>query len=648
MKKYLLGIVVILIFWSCNDSYLEKYPLDSLTEKTAFVTAENFRTFSWSFYGALTISTGSTSTERFYRHYNVQQGLYNGDFLAGYLGWRNKNVDGNQMRTQLKVTGASGNGWDFTEIRRCNLMLQNIDGSQMSEADKEHYRSVGYFFRAFSYYELISRFGDVPWIDQVIQENDTDIIYGSRTPRKEVADHLMADLQWAETHIKPTGDGANSINTDVVRALMSRFFLFEGTWRKYHGLGDADKYLDECIRVSQLLATKYPSVSNNYDALLNSLDLSKHPGMILYKQYEAAQITHNTNRYEKSAALSYDMPHCTVENYLCSDGRPVSTSTVYQGDKSMFKEFRNRDYRLLATVVPPYSLRKRIVGGKVGPDYSDASPAVYNPQGYYSGDADVTDNMEFNEVLKTAFPGTTKRVPSLWLDGSSGAYNSPNIIDVGVPQIGSYSGYTLWKNYNTFDDMDAGQVTDKPIFWIEEVLLNLAEASWEKNQFTQAIADATINKLRPRAGVSNMVIADIDAGFDTNRDQTVDPVLWEIRRERQSELMGMGFGFQDIRRWKKGPWYVNRPQTGVYVTRANWKSLDANGNVTENNAPNWANATTLPLVNKDFTVATDAGYVKRFDDPTKIGKGWLDKYYLEWIPTNQIVLNPNIIQNPGW
>jgi starch-binding outer membrane protein, SusD/RagB family len=173
MKKYLFGIVAILAIWSCNNSYLEKYPLDSLTEETAFVTADNFRTFSWSFYGALTNSG--------YRTYDIQQGNNSGDFLAGYLGWRNKTVDGNQMRTQLKVTGATGNGWSFSEIRRCNLMLQNIDGSKMSQADKDHYRSVGYFFRAYQYYELISRFGDVPWINQVVQEGYRNYLWGENT-----------------------------------------------------------------------------------------------------------------------------------------------------------------------------------------------------------------------------------------------------------------------------------------------------------------------------------------------------------------------------------------------------------------------------------------------------------------------------------
>ena len=58
---------------------------------------------------------------------------------------------------------------------------------------------------------------------------------------------------------------------------------------------------------------------------------------------------------------------------------------------------------------------------------------------------------------------------------------------------------------------------DKPVFKIEEVLLNYAEAMFETNQFTQTIADETINKLRKRAGVADMVVAQIDGNFDSKR-----------------------------------------------------------------------------------------------------------------------------------
>lgn len=66
---------------------------------------------------------------------------------------------------------------------------------------------------------------------------------------------------------------------------------------------------------------------------------------------------------------------------------------------------------------------------------------------------------------------------------------------------------------------------DKPVFKIEEVLLNYAEAMFETNQFTQTIADETINKLRKRAGVADMVVAQID-GYICSE-------TWKILSERK-------------------------------------------------------------------------------------------------------------------
>lgn len=97
--------------------------------------------------------------------------------------------------------------------------------------------------------------------------------------------------------------------------------------------------------------------------------------------------------------------------------------------------------------------------------------------------------------------------------------------------------------------------------------MNYAEAAWELGLFDQTVADKTINLLRDRAGVSPMNVSMITSDFDPMRDKgnapwwtgkggkfgnyEVDPVLWEIRRERQIELFGEGFGFYDIRRWAK-------------------------------------------------------------------------------------------------
>ncbi|MDC7185300.1 RagB/SusD family nutrient uptake outer membrane protein, partial [Phocaeicola massiliensis] len=121
-----------------------------------------------------------------------------------------------------------------------------------------------------------------------------------------------------------------------------------------------------------------------------------------------------------------------------------------------------------------------------------------------------------------------------------------------------------------------------------------------------------------------------DAGVE------VDPVLWEIRRERIIELMGEGFGFYDIRRWRMAPWFLNRPATGIWMSKADALS---NNMTLYNPETGYSDGTSGTM---------SEGYLYLFNDPLKEGKGWLEKYYLYQVPTTEILLNPSLEQNPGW
>ena len=157
-------------------------------------------------------------------------------------------------------------------------------------------------------------------------------------------------------------------------------------------------------------------------------------------------------------------------------------------------------------------------------------------------------------------------------------------------------------------------------------MLNYAEAMCELGKFDQTIADLTINKLRPRVNVAPMKVAEITDAFDPNRDQTVPALLWEIRRERSVELLGENFAFDDLRRWKKGT-YLDKEMTGCYV-----KNADFNNTL---HIQGYAN--TDASANKE-------GYVIYRQQP----KGFLDHYYLYPIPIKELVLNPQLKQNPGY
>ncbi|MCH5598387.1 RagB/SusD family nutrient uptake outer membrane protein [Niabella ginsengisoli] len=271
----------------------------------------------------------------------------------------------------------------------------------------------------------------------------------------------------------------------------------------------------------------------------------------------------------------------------------------------MFAEFRNRDRRLYFTVAPPYKVA-----------------IVRQPEWRNTG---VAADAEYIELMKT-IGGTNKQLPmqqwsKTWTTGST-ISQSPHfrLFNGGQAQMITELGYLCWKYYNRLPlDNGNNSSNDAPIFRIEEVLLNYAELMFELGQFNQGVADITINKLRARANMPALQVAEVGGGFDTKRDADVQPLLWEIRRERRVELMAEGFRFNDLKRWKKGT-YLNKQPLGVSVRNADYGNrLKIYGGGAQ-------------------------GYVQYFDQPA----GWLDKYYLEPLPTQDLALNKQLEQNPDY
>ncbi len=638
--KYLLILLMVMPLLSCNDGFLEKMPKTDLTENNAFTSYDNFKSFMWPCYAIFTDGTIGTSLASWGEH-----GQYRSDMDAGYL--ESKYSTGfNRFAFQTVASVASGNGWSFSNyIRRTNIMLSHLSNNNMTVAERNHWRAVAYFFHSYWYVELVNRFGDVPWVNTVLQAND-NAAYGPRINRRTVTDSIMARLKWAENNIGDfkAKDGVNTIDRECILALISRFALREATWQKYHELGDYESLLRECVRASELLMNEYPILykgtdgqpAAGYGEMWTTDDLSKIPGVILYKQYVPDLSQHDMSYIERTSSHYVEMNKNTVNLFLMKNGRPVSNvASGYHGDKTMYDEFRDRDPRLYHNVLPPY----KVAAGQGSEGYRT----------WHFTD-NVTDREYINIMGKNescSNPGVgMKRLP----DQNWGANLVPEIPRLGTGSfVSCRSGYYFWKNTDNWEknfNNGALNVSDKPIFKIEEVLLNEAEAKYELGEFDQSIADRTINKLRDRSGVAHMVVTDIDDSFDPARGRwypkgdekgkLVEPVLWEIRRERIVELMGEGFGFYDVRRWRMAPWFLNRPTIGIHTTKALAKSA---GLTLYNEKTGTSDGNSGKL--------TD-GNVFLFNNPVAEGKGWLEKYYLYQIPTTEMVLNSQLKQNPGW
>jgi len=479
--------------------------------------------------------------------------------------------------TQFPTSTASSNAdWSFSNIRKANIMLERIDGVSMPDEAKNHWKGVARFFRAFQYFKLVQTFGGVPFYNQSLDIEDTTAIYKARDSHQLVMDSVLADINFAVANIRQK-DLDNTVNKDVALALKSRIALFEGTYRKYHtelSLPDAEKYLQEAKSAAEILVNSSAYTLNpNYQTIYNSDNLAGNKEIILYKRYESGLLQHSLIAYNYSSTAMNGLSKSAVESYVADDGLPINLSPRYQGDADIFKVVTNRDKRLKLTIDTTYL--------------------------YYIGH------------VKNSLTSSTGYRPTKFLPDTNKIKTIPTAINTAI--------------------------TDAPLFWLAEVYLNYAEAAAELDQmgkyaFTQADLDKTISKLRARAGVAKLeyvagqqTAVNGTTFVDPKKDADVTSLIWEIRRERRSELMMDGFRVQDVLRWKKGKYLDSNINPDSFLGA----KVPANG--------------TVRLNAQGYIMPYPATSIRVFTDP---------KNYLSAIPTSQILLYPSSIQttmqNPGW
>ena len=313
---------------SCNDDFLEKYPQTSLTDQNAFQTYDNFRAYTYNCYGLFTNSGIWTNHNASY-YWTTQ---WNSDFYSGLM--TNREDSYNPYAWQNITTTNQSDNWNFSPIRTVNIMLEHIDGSSMNDAQKRHWRSVGYFFHSWWYMELVNKYGDIPYITKVLSDQSPEA-YGPRTPRKQVADSIIARLEYAIENIGDCSqDGDNSVTANACRAALSRFLLREGTWARYHNLDEPwQNYLTKCLAVSQELMTAYPTLYTGkgfnkypgagYDEVMTTENLTGVPGIIMFKEYNTL-LKHRYSDLIHVEAHRCDAPQHTVDMFLMKNGKPIT------------------------------------------------------------------------------------------------------------------------------------------------------------------------------------------------------------------------------------------------------------------------------------------------------------------------------------
>ncbi len=537
--KNLLFIIIFSLFTvlACNDDFMERYPLSSVSDVDFFRTSSDVQMYANQFYPLLDPSDYSFQID----NNSDNQGA--GD-RPSYL-WNEYTLP------------ASGGGWakgDWLQIRRCNYALVRIE-NMTKNTELLRYEGEIRFFKAYFYQKKIQQFGDVPWFDRDLNV-DSEELQKARDSRKVVFAKMLEDMDFAIANLPETS--ASRLTKYAALFFKAEACLYEGTFRKYHGLGDYENILRESANAAEgvINSNKFTVYStgkpfNDYFDLFVQYELTGNPEMIMFQRFLEGKEMHNDVRQLGEQRTGYTKDF--VNSYLCSDGLPIALSPLYQGDAIFGDEFKNRDPRMWQST---YN--------------SDRPYRIYG-----DGSIDYKEMPEFDKNY-------------------------------------CMTSYYILKGYSPYeiDRLQLQCIIDRPIFRYGRLLVVYAEAKAELGECTQDVLDRSINNLRDRVNMPHLTV---DVGFTDpnwpNWEVPVSPLINEIRRERRIETCSEGLRWNDLVRWKAGKLIEN------------------------------------PLTYRGARDPATGEYRVLYPGFTRT---WDNKMYLYPIPTQELTLNKNLTQNPGW
>lgn len=483
--------------------------------------------------------------------------------------------------------------WEY--IRSVNIFFENYQKALNNEILTNIKQFIGeaHFFKAWFYYDLLKMYGDVPWYTNSLQM-DSEKLYKPRDSRTVVMDSILWHLDMAVENLNYLNDvngGNNRLSKEAALIFKSRVALFEGTWQKYHAgtpFGtsgvDYNKYFQASVDAAEELM-----IPDKYDVeIYNTGDPDNDWG----SNFNRNDLSSNKEiilwrRYDANLELTHNLP----VSMLAHDEICITQQLI---NNYLNKDGTVYNYINVADTVKGIKFLSRIA--------ADCDPRL----------AQIIDT-----------PGAV-----VWTVGSIGYWEKPFFYESGTRL--DITGYQCRKGLDvSVLDGSIGwnntKETGVPILRYAEALLNYAEAKAELGQSIDY--SISLDLLRSRAGMPDFaVISDPNRSTYGDYGYPLNDLLYEIRRERAVELALEGIRYYDWRRWRAHNLFLNKRPKGFPFLQSDYPDEP-------------------PL-----SLGVDSnGFLDPFKDILPNGYQFnANRDYLDCIPTNEITLNPQLDQNPGW
>ena len=568
IKNLLLGAAVTTAAFgltSCND-LLDMKPISQITPGAYYQNADQLAAYLNNYYDSYLEMPYSGSMSHSWGQWN--EGKAKSDWDTDIYCWgggsTQRFADDHWEVSSGKVLQSYYGGVRVYNYFINTVLKQIENGTLPNSEDVKNYLGEAYFFRALVYFRIMALYGDIPVITEVLPDEDNVIVENSkRTPRNEVARFILSDLDKAiEMCYTRSKFNGQRVNREAALLIKSRIALFEGTFEKYHRgsgrvPGDANwpgakmsynqgktfnqeaevKFFPtEAMNAAKEVADNADLAENNhkidpvygdkddwnpYFNLFSQPSLANVNEALMWKQYNKDLGFYHLTGHSMVTGQNTGFTRSFIQTFLMKNGMPIyADNSGYHGDVTLDNVKADRDERL-----------QLFMWGESTPTYCDPEMT-----GVEAG----------------------KPLPVYMEEDETDAAHITNT-DASTRCITGYQQ----RKYYTYDAeqtrySEQSTTNACPIMRSAEALLNYMEADYELNGRLDSKSQEYWRTLRTRAGVDTDFQKTIDA-TDLSKEmdfgrysgtQLVDKTLYNIRRERVTELFSEGLRFADLIRWR--------------------------------------------------------------------------------------------------
>jgi starch-binding outer membrane protein, SusD/RagB family len=538
MRARIIVLLTLVLFagtTSCEEDFLERKPLDAISDADVWNDPALVEAFVNDLYGR--IWDPFTDSWKVMHTAVTDEGMYLRDKGTDVV------VKGTLTPENMGTLTQFGQWTNYyTGIRNCNIFLERIDQVPFKDEEwKKRLTGEIRFLRAYYYFNLVSHFGGVPLIQETFKLDDGEALFVSRTSFAECVDAIVEDCDQAIALLPASQNGENRGRATryAAMALKSRLLLYAASdlfnkpgntnalvgytagdqQQRWQAAKAAAKAILDNPGPHKLYAPT-DSAAENYSRVF----LDNHNPEILFaklhnKQLKGTQVDlwNGPNGYHNWGG---NLPiENFVSGYQLADGTPFSWSNPAHAAQP----YANRDPRFYASILyNGATWRKR-----------PADAAATEPLGIIQTGSYEVWNAAKNKA-ELVWGVDTRFSPIENWNASTTGYYTRKFLDKNV-DAQFFRGDQPWI-----------------MFRYAEVLLNYAEACLELGEESEA--RTSLNQVRTRAGMPEVPAS-------LSGQALVDL----YRYERKYELAFEGHRYFDIRRWLIAEQVMNTPAMGIDI-----------------------------------------------------------------------------------